>query len=193
MDVRTKDKERLPPGQIETVKWPVLHYGNVPRVDVSRWSFRVFGEVERPFEISWQEFSALERRDELCHNHCVTHWSRYDNVFTGVPVQALLERAVVRPGATHALVHAEQDFTTNLPLADLLKPENLVATHHGGEPLSAEHGGPARLLVPHLYFWKSAKWVRGLRFMATDEPGFWEAHGYHLRGDPWKGQRYDGD
>jgi DMSO/TMAO reductase YedYZ molybdopterin-dependent catalytic subunit len=190
LDVRTKDKERLPPGQIETVKWPVLHYGNVPRVDVARWSFRVFGEVERPFEISWQEFSALERRDVLCDIHCVTHWSRYDNVFTGVPVQALLERAVVRPGATHALVHAEQDFTTNLPLADLLKPENLVATHHGGEPLSAEHGGPARLLVPHLYFWKSAKWVRGIELMDGDFPGFWEQNGYHMRGDPWTEERY---
>ena len=190
LDVRTKDKERLPPGQIETVKWPVLHYGNVPRVDVARWSFRVFGEVERPFEISWQEFSALERRDVLCDIHCVTHWSRYDNVFTGVPVLALLERAVVRPGATHALVHTEQDFTTNLPLADLLKPENLVATHHGGEPLSAEHGGPARLLVPHLYLWKSAKWVRGIELMDADFPGFWEQNGYHMRGDPWTEERY---
>ncbi len=190
MDVRTRDKHRLPPGQLETAKWPVLHYGNVPRVDLARWTFRVFGEVERPYEISWAEFSALERRDVLCDIHCVTHWSRFDNVFSGVPVLGLLERAGVKPGATHALVHAEQDFTTNLPLDDLLRPENLVATHHGGEPLSPEHGGPARLLVPHLYFWKSAKWVRGIELMEGDFPGFWEQNGYHMRGDPWGEERY---
>jgi len=190
LDVRTKDKTRLPPGQVETVKWPVLHYGNVPRVDTARWTFRVFGEVERPFEITWQEFSALERREVLCDIHCVTHWSRYDNVFSGVPVLPLLERAGIKPNATHALVHAEQDFTTNLPLGDLLREENLVATHHGGEPLSAEHGGPARLLVPHLYFWKSAKWVRGIELMEGDFPGFWEQNGYHMRGDPWAEERF---
>ncbi len=190
LDVRTKDRKRLPPGQTETVKWPVLHYGNVPRVDLARWTFRVFGEVERPYEITWAEFAALERREVLCDIHCVTHWSRYDNVFAGVPVTTLLDRAGVKPGATHALVHAEQDFTTNLPLADLVRPENLVATHHGGEPLSAEHGGPARLVVPHLYFWKSAKWVRGIELMEGDFPGFWEQNGYHMRGDPWAEERY---
>ena len=190
LDVRTKDRERLPPGQTETAKWPVLHYGNVPRVDVSRWSFRVYGEVERPYEISWEEFTALPRHDVLCDIHCVTHWSRYDNTFSGVPVPLLLERALVRPGATHALVHAEQDFTTNLPLEDLVRDANLIATHHGGAPLSAEHGGPARLVVPHLYFWKSAKWVRGIELMSGDFPGFWEQNGYHMRGDPWAEQRF---
>ena len=190
LDVRTRDRQRLPPGQTETVKWPVLHYGNVPRLDLARWTFRVFGEVERPYEVSWAEFSALERSEVLCDIHCVTHWSRYDNVFAGVPVPALLERAGVRPSATHALVHAEQDFTTNLPLSDLDRPENLIATHHGGEPLSPEHGGPARLVVPHLYFWKSAKWVRGIELMDGDFPGFWEQNGYHMRGDPWAEERY---
>jgi DMSO/TMAO reductase YedYZ molybdopterin-dependent catalytic subunit len=190
LDVRTKDRERLPPGQTETAKWPVLHYGTVPRVDVSRWSFRVYGEVERPYEISWEEFTALPHSDVLCDIHCVTHWSRYDNVFSGVPVPLLLERAGVRPGATHALVHAEQDFTTNLPLEDLVRDANLVATHHSGAPLSAEHGGPARLVVPHLYFWKSAKWVRGIELMDGDFPGFWEQNGYHMRGDPWAEQRF---
>jgi DMSO/TMAO reductase YedYZ molybdopterin-dependent catalytic subunit len=190
LDVRTKDRERLPPGQTETAKWPVLHYGAVPRVDLSRWSFRVYGEVERPYEISWEEFTALPHHDVLCDIHCVTHWSRYDNTFSGVPVTLLLERAGVRPGATHALVHAEQDFTTNLPLEDLVRDANLVATHHGGAPLSAEHGGPARLVVPHLYFWKSAKWVRGIELMTGDFPGFWEQNGYHMRGDPWAEQRF---
>lgn len=190
LDVRTRDRNRLPPGQTETVKWPVLHYGNVPRVDPARWTFRVFGEVERPYELSWADFAALPRRDVLCDIHCVTHWSRYDNTFSGVSVTALLERAGVKPNATHALVHAEQDFTTNLPLDDLLREENLVATHHDGAPLSAEHGGPARLVVPHLYFWKSAKWVRGIELMEGDFPGFWEQNGYHMRGDPWVEERY---
>ncbi len=190
LDVRTRDRSRLPPGQIETAKWPVLHYGRVPRADLARWTFRVFGEVERPFEISWAEFAALPRRDVLCDIHCVTTWSRYDNTFSGVPVGLLLERAGVRPGATHVLVHAEEDYTTNLPLADLAREANLIATHHDGEPLLPEHGGPARLVVPHLYFWKSAKWVRGLELMEGDWPGFWEQNGYHMRGDPWTEERY---
>jgi DMSO/TMAO reductase YedYZ molybdopterin-dependent catalytic subunit len=190
LDVRTTGRPRLPPGQIETAKWPVLHYGRVPRADLSRWTFRVFGEVERPFEISWTAFEALPRREVLCDIHCVTTWSRYDNVFSGVPVLALLERAGVRPNATHVLVHAEEDYTTNLPLADLARDANLVATHHDGEPLLPEHGGPARLVVPHLYFWKSAKWVRGFELMEGDWPGFWEQNGYHMRGDPWTEERF---
>jgi DMSO/TMAO reductase YedYZ molybdopterin-dependent catalytic subunit len=190
LDVRTTGRPRLPPGQIETVKWPVLHYGRVPRADPTRWTFRVFGEVERPFEISWTQFEALPRREVLCDIHCVTTWSRYDNVFSGVPVLALLERAGVRPNATHVLVHAEEGYTTNLPLADLARDANLVATHHDGEPLLPEHGGPARLVVPHLYFWKSAKWVRGFELMEGDWPGFWEQNGYHMRGDPWTEERF---
>ena len=190
LDVRTRDRVRLPPGQVQTVKWPVLHYGSVPRADLARWTFRVFGEVDRPFEISWAEFASLPRRDVLCDIHCVTTWSRFDNTFSGVPVGLLLERAGVRPGASHVLVHAEEDYTTNLPLADLDRDANLVATHFEGEPLLPEHGGPARLLVPHLYFWKSAKWVRGLELMEGDWPGFWEQNGYHMRGDPWTEERF---
>ncbi|HXY18711.1 MAG TPA: sulfite oxidase-like oxidoreductase [Gemmatimonadales bacterium] len=190
LDVRTRDRARLPPGQIQTAKWPVLHYGRVPRADPGRWTFRVFGEVERPFEITWAEFARLPKRDVLCDIHCVTTWSRFDNRFSGVPVQLLLERAGVRPGASHVLVHADEDYTTNLPLSDLARDANLVATHFEGEPLLPEHGGPARLLVPHLYFWKSAKWVRGLELMEGDWPGFWEQNGYHMRGDPWAEERY---
>jgi len=190
LDARPTDRDRLPPGQILTRKWPVLHYSHVPRVDLERWAFRVWGEVERPLTIGWAELTALPRRDVLCDMHCVTTWSRYDNLFTGVPVRALLERAGVRASATHALVHAEPDYTTNLPLPDLLKDENLLATHHDGEPLSAEHGGPVRLLVPHLYLWKSAKWVTGIELMDGDFPGFWEQNGYHMRGDPWLEERY---
>ncbi len=190
LDARPADQPRLPPGQIQTTKWPVLHYSAVPRIDTRHWTLRVFGEVERPLEITWDELQSLPAQDVLCDIHCVTTWSRFDNIFRGVSVVALLERAGVTPGATHALIHAAPDYTTNLPLADLRLPANLVATHHNGEPLSAEHGGPARLLVPHLYFWKSAKWLTGIELMEGDDPGFWERNGYHMRGDPWAEERY---
>jgi DMSO/TMAO reductase YedYZ molybdopterin-dependent catalytic subunit len=190
IDVLTPDGPRLPPGQVVTRKWPVLHYGTVPRVDLATWRFTVGGLVEQPFAITWQELQALPRRETACDIHCVTRWSRYDNVFEGVPVQLLLQRARVKPEAHYALVHAEQGYTTNLPLNDLDRPENLLAFSHGGEPLAPEHGGPVRLLVPHLYFWKSAKWVRGIECLKEDEPGFWEQNGYHMRGDPWREERY---
>ena len=190
LDARTRDKDRLPPGQLATVKWPVLHYGNVPIVDLATWRLKVFGEVERPLEIGWEELSSLPRKDVACDIHCVTRWSRFDNTFSGVPVALLLERAGVRSSATHALIHAAPDFTTNLPLEDLNRPANLLATHHDGKPLSEEHGGPVRLLVPHLYFWKSAKWVTGIELMEGDLPGFWEQNGYHMRGDPWAEERF---
>lgn len=190
MDARPTDKPRLPPGQIATTKWPVLHYSTVPRIEPAAWTFRLWGEVEHPFSLNWSEFQAMTTRDVLCDMHCVTTWSRFDNLFRGVPVRALLERAGVRPAATHALVHAAPDYTTNLPLIDLDLEPNLLATHHNGEPLSAEHGGPVRLLVPHLYLWKSAKWVTGIELLDGDEPGFWEQNGYHKRGDPWTEERY---
>jgi len=190
LDVRPPDSERLPPGQIRTQKWPVLHYGTVPRVDLTDWSFEVSGAVARPFRIGWAELQALSHRQTICDIHCVTRWSRYDNTFSGVPVQTLLARAEPTPRAKFVLVHAEQGFTTNLPLADLDRPANLLALTHNGEPLTPEHGGPVRLLVPHLYFWKSAKWVRGLELLEGDHPGFWEQNGYHMRGDPWQEQRY---
>ena len=190
IDVRDAGRERLPPGQIITHKWPVLHYGTVPRVDLATWRFEVRGAVERPLSLSWDELLALPRRETACDMHCVTRWSRYDNVFEGVPVQEVLVRAGVKPGAAYVLVHAEQDFTTNLPLVDLDRPANLLALSHNGEPLTPEHGGPVRLLVPHLYLWKSAKWVRGLQLLEEDYPGFWEQNGYHMRGDPWREERY---
>jgi DMSO/TMAO reductase YedYZ molybdopterin-dependent catalytic subunit len=190
LDVRTEETRRLPPGQIVTRKWPVLHYGMVPPFDPAAWRFRITGAVARPVELAWAELLALPRSETLCDIHCVTRWSRYDNLFAGVPVRALLERAGVRPEARYALVHAEHGFTTNLPLDDLDRPENLLALSHDGEPLTPEHGGPVRLLVPHLYFWKSAKWVRGIELLEEDYPGFWEQNGYHMRGDPWHEERY---
>ena len=182
--------DRLPPGQIVTRKWPVLHYGSVPAVDLTRWRFTMNGLVDRPFTLTWDELQALPHRETACDIHCVTRWSRYDNVFEGVPVQALLQKAGVQHGAHFALVHAEQRYTTNLPLSDLDRPENLLALRHNGEPLTPEHGGPVRLLIPHLYLWKSAKWVTGIELLAEDEPGFWEQNGYHMRGDPWAEERY---
>jgi DMSO/TMAO reductase YedYZ molybdopterin-dependent catalytic subunit len=190
IDARDPKGRRLPPGQIITRKWPVLHYGAVPRVDLATWRFSVSGAIERPLTLSWKELEALPHRETVCDIHCVTRWSRYDNRFEGIPVQAVLQQAGPRPQARFVLVHAEQGFTTNLPLDDLDRPANLLALHHDGEPLAPEHGGPVRLLVPHLYFWKSAKWVRGLELVEEDYPGFWEQNGYHMRGDPWEEERY---
>jgi DMSO/TMAO reductase YedYZ molybdopterin-dependent catalytic subunit len=183
---------RLPPGQVLTKKWPVLHYGLVPTVDLATWTFTVDGLVERPFVLRYDELLGLPRSTTRCDIHCVTTWSRFDNSFGGVAVQSLLQRAGVRPEARYCLVSAEQGFTTNLPLSDLDRPENLVALAHDGEPLTPEHGWPARLLVPHLYLWKSAKWVRGLTLLDADVPGFWEQNGYHMHGDPWTEERYGG-
>ena len=190
VNARIHPQGRLPPGQILTQKWPVLHYGTVPSIDLARWVFTVNGLVDRPLTLTWDELLAFPRRETMCDMHCVTRWSRYDNLFEGVPVQALLQRAGVEAHAAYALVHAEQGFTTNLPLADLDRPENLLALRHNGEPLTPEHGGPVRLLVPHLYLWKSAKWVTGIEVRDVDEPGFWERNGYHMRGDPWEEERF---
>lgn len=190
IDARTVGRERLPPGQVITTKWPVLHYGTVPQVDTATWRFTVSGAVEAPFALSWPELLALPRQESLCDIHCVTRWSRYDNRFEGVALWPLIERARPTPGAAFALVHAEHGFTTNLPLDDLRRPANLLAVRHNGVDLDPEHGGPVRLLVPHLYFWKSAKWVRGVELLDEDYPGFWEQNGYHMRGEPWAEERY---
>ena len=190
IDARTPAAHRLPPGQIITKKWPVLHYGSVPRVDLGRWRFTVTGLVDRSLTLTWSDLLALPQRETVCDMHCVTRWSRYDNVFEGVPVQSLLQMANVSPHAHYVLVHAEEDYTTNLPLEDLDRSENLLAMKHNGELLTPEHGGPVRLLVPHLYLWKSAKWVTGLELVAEDAAGFWERNGYHMRGNPWEEERY---
>ncbi len=187
---QTIDPSRIPPGQVVTRKWPVLHYGNVPTVDPKTWDFRLFGLVQQPVRLSWDEFHELPRTTIHCDIHCVTRWSRLDNTFTGVAVKDLLERVQLQPTAKFVMIHAENGFTTNLPLDDLLRPNVLLADTHDDQPLTPEHGWPLRLVVPHLYFWKSAKWVRGFEFLATDRPGFWEQYGYHMRGDPWKEERY---
>jgi DMSO/TMAO reductase YedYZ molybdopterin-dependent catalytic subunit len=185
-----KEEGRLPPGQSLTLKWPVLQYGSVPRFDPERWDFRVYGRVETPLTLSWKDFNALPKIDHNSDFHCVTRWSRFDNHWNGVAFREILRRVRPLPTAKYVLVHAEQGYTANIPLADLDQDEVLLATHHDGEPLSADHGYPLRLIVPHLYAWKSVKWVRGLEFLDHDTPGFWEQNGYHMYGDPWKEQRF---
>lgn len=182
--------DRLPPGQVVTRKWPVLHYSHVPMIDPASWRFAVTGRVERPLDLGWDDLARFPRQETLCDIHCVTRWSRYDNRFSGIPVQAILAEARPLAEARFVIVRAAPDYTTNLPLADLDRPENLLATHHDGEPLPEEHGGPIRLLIPHLYFWKSAKWVTGFELLDEDWPGFWEQNGYHMRGDPWAEERF---
>jgi DMSO/TMAO reductase YedYZ molybdopterin-dependent catalytic subunit len=181
---------RLPPGQSLTKKWPVLTYGETPSVDLHTWTFRCFGLVEEPVSWTWREFLQLPRVEVTSDVHCVTRWSRFDNRWEGVALSEILRRARVRPEAEAVMVHGEGDYTTNLSLADLAGEDVLLAFKHDGGDLPAEHGGPCRLVVPRLYFWKSAKWVRGLEFMDVNAPGFWEVNGYHLRADPWKEERY---
>ncbi len=188
-----REAGRLPPGQAATLKWPVLHYGTVPRFDPKTWDFRVWGLVEHPLRLSWDEFQALPQTEIVADMHCVTRWSRFDNRWRGVLAREVIERARPKSEAKYVLVHAEQGFTANVPLDDLLRPQVLFAHSHDGRPLTPEHGHPLRLVVPHLYAWKSVKWVRGLEFLPRDAPGFWEQNGYHLYGDPWKEQRFDTD
>jgi len=181
---------RTPPGQTLTEKWPVLHYGSVPRVDLARWRFRLSGLVEEPVELTYEQMMALPKSELTRDIHCVTTWSRLDNTFEGIPIREVLTLARPRPEARFALVQAEYGFTTNLPLEDLDREDVLLAYKHNGKELTPDHGWPLRLVVPHLYFWKSAKWVRGIEFLSEDRAGFWERNGYHMRGDPWKEERY---
>jgi len=187
---------RLPPGQYETRDFPVLSAGPTPRTPLADWDFRVLGSSDdRAARWTWDELHALPRETPTVDIHCVTKWSKFDTAWEGVSVDTLLGDARLGDIAGHAFVVAFCDggYTTNLPLADVTGGKAWVAFGYDGAPLPPEHGGPARLLVPHLYFWKSAKWVRGLRLLARDEPGFWEQLAYHNRGDPWREQRYQGD
>ena len=182
--------DRLPPGQYLTEKWPVLHYGSVPRVDLATWDFTVDGLVEQPLRFTYEEFKQLPRRTLTSDVHCVTRWSLLDSAWEGVPVSEIVARVKPKADATHVMVHAEHGFTANLALDDFLHDQNMLVDTRNGEPIAPEHGWPLRLFVPHLYFWKSAKWVRRIEFMQGDRPGFWEQYGYHMHGDPWKEERY---
>jgi DMSO/TMAO reductase YedYZ molybdopterin-dependent catalytic subunit len=187
---RGLDPARLPPGQYLTEKWPVLHAGTVPNTDLATWDFRVFGEVEEPLTVTWEQLRALPSREVTADIHCVTRWSRFDTSFRGVQWSDLAELVRPKPSARYVIAHAEQGFTANLPLAALEDEEALIAYEADGEPLTPEHGWPLRLMVPSRYFWKSAKWLRGLELRASDQPGFWERYGYHNDADYWKEERY---
>ncbi len=188
---KMRQEGRLPPGQSLTLKWPVLHYANVPSFDPETWEFRTAGWVEQPIRLTWSEFQALPRLQVAADFHCVTRWSRFDNLWEGVSFRTLYEMTRPKPGVIHVMVHCQEGYTTNVPLAALLEENVLLSDKHDGEPLPPEHGGPLRLVVPKLYGWKSAKWVNGLEFMPSDQPGFWEQNGYHMVGDPWKEERFD--
>jgi DMSO/TMAO reductase YedYZ molybdopterin-dependent catalytic subunit len=183
--------QRLPPGQYLVQGFPVLSAGPTPRTPLDRWDFSIDGAVDQSRRWTWQEFQQLPHETITKDIHCVTKWSKLDTTWTGVSLDTLLQ-GVTTSGA-YVLAYSDGDYTTNLPLQDVTGGKAWIAYEYGGGPLPPEHGGPARLLVPHLYFWKSAKWVRGLRILSKDEPGFWESLGYHNYGDPWKEQRYAGD
>ncbi len=185
-----REEARLPPGQHLVRDWPVLDLGVQPDVPTERWSLRVFGEVEQQVTLDWGGFLALPQTESVSDIHCVTTWSRYDNAWRGVMVRDLL--ALVRPKemARFVVLHSHDGYTTNLPIADFSVADALLATHWQGEPIARVHGGPVRLVVPHLYFWKSAKWVQRVEFRAEDKAGYWEVRGYHMRGDPWGERRY---
>jgi DMSO/TMAO reductase YedYZ molybdopterin-dependent catalytic subunit len=182
---------RVPPGQYLTDDFPVLSAGPTPELRLAGWTFSLGGEVHRPRTWTWEQFQALPSETITADIHCVTRWSELDTVWEGISVDTLLDGAGTDAG--YLTAYSEDGYTTNLPLEEVTGGRAWIAYAYGGEPLAPEHGGPARLLVPHLYFWKSAKWVRGLRLHDEDEPGFWESYGYHLLGDPWREQRYRGD
>ncbi|OLP61356.1 molybdopterin-binding protein [Xaviernesmea oryzae] len=184
---------RLPPGQHLVKNWPVLDLGQHPSIGTTSWSLDVTGAVETPLHLNWATFQALPQSRFVSDIHCVTTWSRYDNRWQGVSVHDLLDRVRPKAEATHVMLRSYDGYTTNLPLADFAVEDAILATHWEGEPLTREHGGPVRLVVPHLYFWKSAKWIERIDFMTADRAGFWEKNGYHMRGDPWAEERYSED
>jgi DMSO/TMAO reductase YedYZ molybdopterin-dependent catalytic subunit len=183
---------RIPPGQSRTTKWPVLDAGGTPAMDLGRWKLFLRGLVNQPVQFTWAEFQQLPRVKIFADFHCVTRWSRLGNLWEGVATRELVSRAGgLSPDAKYVLAHgSDEGWSTNLPVGDFLAEDSLVALSHDGEPLSPEHGGPARLIVPQLYAWKSAKWLAGLEFLSSDRAGFWERNGYHMHGDPWKEERF---
>jgi len=184
------EADRLPPGQHLVKTWPVLDLGRQPDISTDRWRLQVLGLVAHPLTLDWAAFMTLPQRAARTDIHCVTTWSRYDNDWTGVATADLLALVAPREEAVAVMLHSYDGYTTNVPLADFAAPEAMLVHGWAGKPLTREHGGPVRLLVPHLYFWKSAKWLAGIEFLGADKSGFWERNGYHMRGDPWAEERY---
>ncbi|MGM7702620.1 sulfite oxidase-like oxidoreductase [Pseudalkalibacillus sp. Hm43] len=189
-----KVSERVPPNQVVTKKWPVLHYGNVPYYeDLNKWDLRLFGHVEEEVRLTYDEIMDLPQTELKNDIHCVTGWSKLDNRWQGIATQEILKKVNVLPEAKYVIIHAEEGWTTNLPMEDFMMDTSMLAHSHDGDTLTPEHGFPLRAVVPHLYFWKSAKWVRGIEFLTDNKPGFWERNGYHMVGRPWKEERFSWD
>jgi DMSO/TMAO reductase YedYZ molybdopterin-dependent catalytic subunit len=187
------ESDRLPPGQHLVKNWPVLDLGQQPLVRTDTWRLDLTGAVENSLSLDWQAFDALPKSKKRSDMHCVTTWSRYDNSWEGVATHDLLDQVMPKPDAAFVMLTSYDGYTTNLPLADFASEEAILATHWEGEPLTRNHGGPVRLIVPHLYLWKSAKWINRIEFLTVDQAGFWERNGYHMRGDPWAEERYSDD
>jgi DMSO/TMAO reductase YedYZ molybdopterin-dependent catalytic subunit len=185
--------ERLPPGQHLVKDWPVLDLGQQPTIATERWTLDVDGAVETPAHWNWTALMALPQSQFVTDIHCVTTWSRYDNSWKGVSTHTVLDAVMPKLAASHVMLHSYDGYTTNVPFEDFAAPDAILAHTWEGKPLTREHGGPLRLVIPHLYFWKSAKWLKRIEFMTADQRGFWENNGYHDRGDPWTEQRYSGD
>jgi len=191
--IRSPDVDRrlrVPPGQRVTLDWPILHHGTVPTIDTAQWTFTISGLVDRERTLGFEEFMALPRIKVLSDIHCVTGWSRLENLWEGVSATIIKQLVRILPEARFVMVQAAHGFTTNLQMSDFFAPDVLFAVKHDGQLLTPEHGYPVRLIVPRLYFWKSAKWVVEVEFVDRDKPGFWESAGYHNHGDPWKEERY---
>jgi DMSO/TMAO reductase YedYZ molybdopterin-dependent catalytic subunit len=187
------ETERLPPGQHLVKNWPVLDLGQQPQVSEASWRLEVRGLVETPLTLTWSAFHELEQSTKLSDIHCVTTWSRYDNRWEGVATRDLLDAAMPKSEANYVMLTSHDGYTTNLPLSDFAAEDAILATAWEGQPLTRDHGGPMRLVVPHLYFWKSAKWLNRIELISADKAGFWEKNGYHMYGDPWREQRYSED
>ena len=185
-----EDPHRLPPGQVLTQKWPVLSYGSAPHYDMTRWNLRLYGEVEAPATLRWQDIQALPRGAITADMHCVTTWSRLDNKWEGVGFQEIVDLVKPRAGAKYVIAHCASNYTTSVPVEVLAEPDVLLAYRHDGEDLSSDHGGPLRLVVPKKYAWKSAKWLEALEWVENDRLGFWERNGYNNSADPWLEERY---
>lgn len=186
-------KHRVPPGQTVTDRFPILHEGEVPQYDMSTWSIKVFGEVEQELIFTFDQLMNMPQTNVTCDIHCVTRWSKLDTNWTGIAFKDLLPLLGVKPNAKYVMVYGDSDYTTNIPLKDLMHDNILLAHSFEQEPLTEKHGGPMRLIVPHLYFWKSVKWITGLEFMNEDAPGFWEQNGFHMYGEPFAEQRFSGE
>ena len=187
------ETDRLPPGQHLVTNWPVLDLGQQPLITASEWTLQIVGGVENPVKLDWDAFHRLPQSRKLSDIHCVTTWSRYDNRWQGVSTHDLLDLVMPRPDVNFVMLTSYDGYTTNLPLADFASEDGILATAWEGQPLTRDHGGPMRLVIPHLYFWKSAKWLRRIEFLIGDQAGFWEKNGYHMLGDPWREQRYSDD